>query len=210
MPVETRSVTIKKLEEELQKQKSATKILEKQIKKLQNINFFSCATEHEIEAIRDLTNWLIEKNDNGDMNIVTLRDSILQKKYVDPNFTPSFYDDAPSIGDYLMDAIGKRKMTPYRVWIALYSHRPEEDFCRAGDIATELEYGYLVTWLNENLEELYNLLVKSKYVFTELEEYKDRHKGFTYRAMYKLIKQEIMNGRLTPLRYDRNYSRLLH
>ena len=32
MPVETRSVTIKNLEEELQKQKSATKILEKQIK----------------------------------------------------------------------------------------------------------------------------------------------------------------------------------
>ena len=202
--MKTRSQTIESLKKEIEDQKKQLHAQKIQITKLQNVLFIQTATERELDALRDLVNWLIF-DDLKDCKNITSLNLILKSHYKDPNF---YYNvNVPSIERHISTKIEEKKMSHYRVYVGIYNTRPLDKPWIEGEWATDCEYQYLICWLNENLDGLYNLFVKQKsYLYLSLE--KKRKEKF--KIMYDLLEKEIKEGRLSPIRYERNYSNLLH
>jgi hypothetical protein len=202
--MKTRSQTIESLKKEIEDQKKQLHIQKIQIRKLQNVLFIQTATERELDALRDLINWLIFDDFKGCKNITSLN-LILKSQYKDPNFY--YYENVPSIERHISTKIEEKKMSPYRVYVGIYNTRPSDKPWIEGERATDSEYQYLICWLNDNLDGLYNLFVKQKsYLYLSLE----KKRKAKFKIMYDLLEIEIKEGRLSPIRYEINYSNLLH
>ena len=170
----------------------------KKVNKLQDVVFFQVATEHEHEALRDLVAWLsCTENNSGKTNLEIIKSNILLKKYHDPNFSGQ---NKHPIRPHLQEEIKSKNISDFRVWIAMYSHRPADEPWKNGDKATDLEYEYLYSWFDENINSLYTFMVKNKYCrINHLDSQKKR-----YEDLYLLLKKEINEGKIAPLRYERN------
>jgi hypothetical protein len=206
MPVQTRSQTMESLRSKVKEQEitiKQQKIIIKNLKKVQDVLFFQTATEDELNAFRDLVSWLIcdSSNIHCFTNIRSLEYYILNVEYKDQGG----YINPPSIKPFLMDRINTKCITPFKVWVGLYGSRSISESWKSLDLATNSEYQYLISWLDENIEELYRFCSNYSSYYVNW-----KSKQNNYDRMYELLKTEIVKGKLTPIRYNYNHSNLLN